>query len=624
MAEGTFLKSANFSDYNGSHFYSELRYKIKSTDTPNNRTTVTYYLYVGSTDGYSGWGASATGKIGGSSVGSLTSIGANAYILVGSRDITYTHEDDGTKTVSYSSSFETSWGGVGNSYISGNLTLPKIDRYPQLLTATNFNDEQNPTITYTTIMGFQNATLSACISKDGSQQTVPYRQINVSDGQYTFNLTEQERNSLRSATPNSTTMTVYFYIRTTANGTNYYSSKQATMVIRNATPTFTFTSQEQNAKIVSLLGSDSGETLIANLSELKYTYTPTTYKSATVKNFVVSEGIPGHLNQSFTLTNSPYTHTFDVTGGTYSGKFVHVLTDSRNLSRTIEDNQRTLIDYDIVKINSYSFKRESQTSSNIILNAEFNYWGDIGTYTNTPVVKYKLDDGSWVTIPSTNYVINTTTHKLTITNYNISNILPYTSQGQFSISIEDILTSKTDTSANGTVLKGIPTFEYGEHDLQVNGDLYIANTDGENAVNILPSLQKHIITAFFTSNHTLTSSNYETLPLANNVKVGSKLTLSTQNNVIVIGNDVSKVKISAKVSFNSVASSGVKWLTIYNGTSASSANPMTLSARSMIYATDTVIEVQSGDSIALKVQGTSGDVIRSGWAYTNITVEVVE
>lgn len=156
----------------------------------------------------------------------------------------------------------------------------------------------------------------------------------------------------------------------------------------------------------------------------------------------------------------------------------------------------------------------------------------------------------------------------------------------------------------------------------------IADADKLNYIEdgIYDAYEKNIMTAYFTSNFTLNATgSYLKLPLDSSVSTGTKLTLDTTNNNIVVGAGVSKIKVSAKVSFNSVAATGVKWLTIFkNASDIISANPCTLSARNMIYATNTLVEVQQNDIIYIGVNGTTNDVIRSSSEYTNITVEVVE
>ena len=67
-----------------------------------------------------------------------------------------------------------------------------------------------------------------------------------------------------------------------------------------------------------------------------------------------------------------------------------------------------------------------------------------------------------------------------------------------------------------------------------------------------------------------------------------------------------------------------KWLTIYKNGIAVNANPRNLSARDMVYATNTLMQVQENDIIYLEVNGTYGDIIRSGIEYTNLTIEVVQ
>lgn len=133
---------------------------------------------------------------------------------------------------------------------------------------------------------------------------------------------------------------------------------------------------------------------------------------------------------------------------------------------------------------------------------------------------------------------------------------------------------------------------------------------------------KNIITAELENNFTKTTTDYEILPFTTEIKVGTKLTLS--NNAVIIGSGVSKIKVSAKASFNNLATSGLKWLTIFKNSDAVSPNPRNLSARDMIYATDVLVSVNENDIITAKVNGAINDVIRGGIGYTCITVEVIE
>lgn len=161
----------------------------------------------------------------------------------------------------------------------------------------------------------------------------------------------------------------------------------------------------------------------------------------------------------------------------------------------------------------------------------------------------------------------------------------------------------------------------------VTGDLTnlttTTKTDLVSAINEVN--QKHIMTAYFTNNYTLAAnSTYYKLPINSSVSTGTKLTLDSTNHNIVVGSGVSKVKVSAKVCYNTVASSGDKWLTVYRNSDSISANPRNLSGRDLIYATTFLVNVQPNDIIYFSVFGSKNDVIRADVAYSNITVEVVE
>lgn len=476
----TWLKSANFNGVNGSKFSIQLSYDILEQSKANNSSTIRYYLYVQSVDNYSASGSMAYSYINGLEVWAFDSIARNDYKFIGQKDEIIYHNEDGTQIAYYSASANTPWD-LGSASLSGSFNLPKIDRYPQIITAPDFTDEEDPTITYTTISGFEGATYQACISLDGTTDNINYRSVNLVDGAYTFELTTTERNILRNATPNSNTLSVTFIIKTTVTEnnetTNYYSKVQKQMTIVNANPTFTHSESETNSKVVALLGSGA-TTVIQNASILQVSISPTALKGASISSVKATSG-----DFSETKTTSPYTFTIPMKQQNIS----IVVTDSRN-NTYYGVITKTIIEYAPVKLNVYKFERENPTSSNIIVNLEGVYTQTtFGSTANVPTIKWKLNDGSYATIPSSAYVIDTTTNKIKLVDYELTNTLVYTSQGYFSVELSDLLTSSEETEI--LVLKGIPTFDYGEHDLQVNGDLFVADTNRENAVNVKEKLE---------------------------------------------------------------------------------------------------------------------------------------
>lgn len=471
----TLLKTANFSGNNGSHFYIQLYYDIYSQSTAENKTIVQYDMYVGSTDGYSAtfsWGAGYIGKNYETrvEVGNRTNIPRNSWNWVGGRQVEYQHNEDGTCTATYYGLFATT-GDIGNADLSGTITLPRINRYAMITTANAYNDEENPTMEFTNNLMYN---LRAKL-KVGNE--VIYNQ-DLSDSSvtsYTFELTNAQRTRLRQLCTGQYLNTTFQIISLENNVEKYISSKDVQMTIINANPTFTYSVVETNPKVISALGSSSANSIIDNVSQVKISVTPTTYKEATMSRFWVK-----HDGKEYQDDTSPYEITIPITADRFSFDVV----DSRGLSPTPTLLIKTLIEYEPLKINSYTFKRENPISSNVILNLDVLYYNSFGNVANVLVVKWKLADGNYTTIPSNYYTIDSANHKLTISNYEISNILPYNQQGQFSIYIEDKLTSAEDTGANGLVLKGVATFDAGEHDLQINGDLYIADINRENKVNV--------------------------------------------------------------------------------------------------------------------------------------------
>ena len=128
----------------------------------------------------------------------------------------------------------------------------------------------------------------------------------------------------------------------------------------------------------------------------------------------------------------------------------------------------------------------------------------------------------------------------------------------------------------------------------------------ENALDTLQNdventIKTQIISATLNSDFTKTGTGYEQLTLSSSVSNGTKLTLSVTGG-IVIGSDISKVKISARTYFSSVTS-GIKWIAVYKNSSVATAAALTMSGRSTLILNPQLIEVQEGDIISLRVNG---------------------
>ena len=443
-------------------------------DIANAQTPITleqrFWYNQGSSYKYNFGSASATLDGTPKSLGSTSYKGSTEYVIQ-TINGTIDHYSDGTSQIKH---VTYSWDdSVGPYYSSSfDITAPKMDRYPMLTNAPDFNDDGDPTIQYSTTLGFDGASVTTGIfDSTGNTAYVDYRAVNVSNGSYTFNLTNTERTALRSACANiSTPLSITYKLKTTYNNVDYISSKTASMTIINGEPTFEFTTTENNAKVTQVFGQTT--TYVQNASQKTFTITPSAKKEASITRVEIT-----HNGIMQYKTTAPY--TFDV--NIADDEVLIKVYDSR--SKNSGDTATSLtpyVSYLKADITKAKITRPSATSNDVqIRDFEATYVSSFGNVSNTSTLKYKINNGSYVTIPSSAYTI--ANNKITMSLFTISNGLPYTDSGNMELYLEDRLTNDTE---NRTINKGVATFDYGEHDLQVNGELYIADTNRANAQEI--------------------------------------------------------------------------------------------------------------------------------------------
>lgn len=305
-------------------------WSVKSQNVAANQTTINWSL-VGSGDYTYGWVTCGNFKvkIDGKQV-YYSSTRANVYsgTVVASGTYTFTHNNDGSKSF-------TAYAEAGIYYVavncsgSGNWSLPSIARQATITNAPNFNDEANPTITYSNPAGNNVTSLQACISLTGSASDVSYRDISKTGTSYTFNLTEAERNVLRQATTGKS-RTVYFYIKTVIGGNTLYSNKAVTFFIVNGNPTISsVTYKDSNATTVAITNND--QQLIQNQSTLQLIISGVqALKYATVTKVEYS------INSYTVDITSSYTNPVNIGTINYSTNFNLnvIVTDSRGFTTT--------------------------------------------------------------------------------------------------------------------------------------------------------------------------------------------------------------------------------------------------------------------------------------------------
>lgn len=255
--------------------------------------------------------------------------------------------------------------------------------------------------------------------------------------------------------------------KTTQVGTTQRLKCEAYIV--NGNPTATYTIVEQDENVIELLGGSSTNKIIKNASDLLFTITATALKGATIKSVKVNDS---------TATLSSGNYVLNVNNIT-TGTFNIVITDSRNLTNTYIET-KTIIDYLALAYNSWSIKRYSQTSSDLVLNADITcYSSTIDGNTNTPIVKYSIDNENWTTISSSDYTFQD--NKITITNLTLQNLINYQTAGTFYLKVSDILQEIND---NKSVPVGIYTMAKSDRKVRINGTLEIADSTGQNRKEI--------------------------------------------------------------------------------------------------------------------------------------------
>lgn len=309
---------------------------------------------------WSGWGNNISYIIsinGNSYIGTIPAYDGKSTVTLYSGTIDVPHNDDGSKTIAFSFNVIDK---ANQRYTSGDasqsdsLVLTKITRQANLTNADNFNDESNPTIYYSNPAGNNVNSLMACISLNGSTDNISYRDVSKTGNSYTFNLTETERNILRSAmTTNS--LNIKFYLRTIIGNDTFSSILDRTITLVNGNPTFeNFSYKDTNENITSITGNN--QILIKGLSNLKVEISSAnkmiTNKQATAKNYIATID-----KKNITTNYSNEDITIDL--GTISSFGQQRLSvrayDSRNNSKLVYKDIN-ILDYDKPVINATALR----------------------------------------------------------------------------------------------------------------------------------------------------------------------------------------------------------------------------------------------------------------------------
>lgn len=312
------------------------------------------------------------------------------YHLLGTKDITVYHNNDGSWPSRSIGIYANSWHMSGST--SGGLWAPNITRQAYVTGATDFNDEGNPRITFTNPAGFR---INARLEFAG---TVIRRDNIANTGSYTFNLTEEERNLLRSKTPNSNSLGVREVIATCLSGTteNFWSWQDKTMTIVNANPTFdNFVFEDINPVTLALTGND--QNIIKGYSNVKVTISTANKaianKSAMMNKYRFSSG-----DKSTDITYNANDNVIGTIQAVPNGTFNVYAIDSRNNSKLVTKNSLSAINYNGLIKNNISVTRANGVSerTNLTLSGIIDLvnFGEVTNSIKQAKYRYKATDTS--------------------------------------------------------------------------------------------------------------------------------------------------------------------------------------------------------------------------------------
>nr|DAX05589.1 MAG TPA: protein of unknown function DUF859 [Bacteriophage sp.] len=541
------------------------------------------------------------------------------YKLLASKDITVSHNGDGSfpyTTVAFAiNSYH------ANGETSGAISAPTIPRQANVTGYNDFNDEQNPTITYNNPGGFR---INARLEFAGTN----IKRDNISNtGSYTFNLTDAERKLLRQKCTGSS-MTVRGVIATCIGGTteNYWSYWDRTMTIVNGNPTFdNFNFVDSNTKTVALTGNNTS--IVKGYSNVKVTI-PTSMKAtakkeASLSKYRVSIGtaIPVDIT---------YSSDKDVNGtvNNADSSTINVYAiDSRNNSKLVSKQATNFISYSNIEKGNIDVVRTNGVSEDVTLkiNGTFNKvnFGKITNSIKSAQYRYRIKGtNTWssynnltLTIKDNNFSYNGLIKGDTKTlGFNVEHSY------EVEVLVKDELSEATFTDTFGS---GTPNIALAKNGVGIMGK-YNESVGGDLQIRGKNPFKRQVATAYLLNAANNIKNAY--IPLDKIISNTDKLTLS--GNGIKIGKGISKVLVSGNVFLAASANNSYLWTAIRKITSNGYSDGGIAIDNYNTYFASTchaphILEVVEGDLIKIfKIDDANG-TIRNG-ANTYLTVEVIE
>lgn len=411
---------------------------IKNSAGNYSDVTVKHTLVIGSAYSLNIGSRTNTCSVGGVSQG-YTSGSINqkgGSVLLGTTVHRVSHDADGTKTAQLTDTFNINatidGTKVGSITASGSISLDRIARNATIVTANDFTDETNPTLTYSNPSSFA---CDVSIEFAGGSITRAGA-ASGAGGSYEMQLTDSERTTLRNACKNSPTLKVTYALKTTIDGTAYYSRAERKMNVVDAAPELGAVSYEDtNAATVAVTGDKSR--IIQNHSALTVTIpTATAKKGATIASYAIAFG---GVTKTVTAAGAVSLGAVDVSHSqalTVTAKDSRGFTASQSVQVTVDDYSAPTAVIDLHRLNNF------EHTTYITAHARYSYLNGKNSVTITAKYKKAGESGYGAPIALTDSVQSTVT-------------CDRDSAYDFVVTVADRLES---TDYNLALGKGIPAF----------------------------------------------------------------------------------------------------------------------------------------------------------------------
>lgn len=374
----------------------------------NNTSSVTVKSYLGraSSQSYFGGTASINITCNGESRGTSktfpypTYVNGGGWILVQEESFTIGHNDDGSKSISVSSSLSTGDFNPNSASASGSMTLTTIPRASSV-SVSNYDLGQNINI----VIGKKVSSFTSSLTfKIGEKYGNIVEKTN--DSNYIWVMSDSLIKEIKASNPNTKNVSATIYCDTYNGDSKIGSTQNATFTLNIIDlPTIENIVIEEQNTMVSGLTTD----IVKHVSKPKITVNATAPYGTTIKKYYFLKGGNTYNSDTNEYILENIQDSF-MDGDILKTRFTVYVEDNRgNVSlETIED--RNFIDYVNLAINTTDIKlaRLTNVSNTVKLSLTgFVYNGLIGDSQNTVSVKYRYklqsesEWSSYTTIPTT-------------------------------------------------------------------------------------------------------------------------------------------------------------------------------------------------------------------------------